>query len=179
MGNAVQQRLGVLERFRVQRRGQAAHARGLPALFENVGRHPALFHRAHRQHARWVGRGFSQPRVTMTGRDQSIADVAQANGEANPFYAPFKQMPATLPADVQAQLRQQAVRAIDTQVVPAYARLLDFIRNEYQRRARTTLAAEALPDGQAYYRAQIRVHHAGFEPRSDPSDRLAGSGQAP
>lgn len=101
-------------------------------------------------------RGFSQPRVTITGRNQSIADVAQANGEANPFYAPFKQMPATLPADVQAQLRRQAIRTIDTQVVPAYARLLDFIRNEYQPRARTTLAAEALPDGQAYYRAQIR-----------------------
>lgn len=115
----------------------------------------------------------------MTGRDQSIADVAQAKGEANPFYAPFKQMPATLPADVQAQLRLQAVKAIDTQVVPAYAKLLDFIRNEYQPRARPTLAAEALPDGQAYYRAQIREFTTlDFEPRSNPSDRLAGSGQA-
>ncbi|WP_349778435.1 DUF885 family protein [Xanthomonas sp. WHRI 6108] len=103
-----------------------------------------------------LARGFSQPRVTLTGRDQSIADVVQAKGEANPFYAPFKQMPATLPADVQAQLRQQAVQTIDTQVLPAYAKLLDFIRNEYQPRARTTLAGEALPDGQAYYRAQIR-----------------------
>ncbi|WP_372393543.1 DUF885 family protein [Xanthomonas sp. NCPPB 3582] len=103
-----------------------------------------------------LARGFSQPRVTLTGRDQSIADVAQARGEANPFYAPFKQLPATLPAAVQAQLRQQAVQTIDTQVVPAYASLLDFIRNEYQPRARSTLAGEALPDGKAYYRAQIR-----------------------
>ncbi|MFO3705205.1 DUF885 domain-containing protein [Xanthomonas codiaei] len=103
-----------------------------------------------------LARGFSQPRVTLSGRDQSIADVAQARGEANPFYAPFKQMPATLPAAVQAQLRQQAVQTIDTQVVPAYASLLDFIRNEYQPRARSTLAGEALPDGKAYYRAQIR-----------------------
>ncbi|MCC8535435.1 DUF885 family protein [Xanthomonas axonopodis pv. poinsettiicola] len=103
-----------------------------------------------------LARGFSQPRVTLTGRDQSIADVAQARGEANPFYAPFKQLPDTLPAAVQAQLRQQAVQTIDTQVVPAYASLLDFIRNEYQPRARSTLAGEALPDGKAYYRAQIR-----------------------
>ncbi|WAT15969.1 DUF885 domain-containing protein [Xanthomonas fragariae] len=103
-----------------------------------------------------LARGFSQPRVTLTGRDQSIADVVQAKGQANPFYAPFKQMPATLPADVQAQLRQQAVKTIDAQVLPAYAGLLDFIRNQYQPRARTTLAGEALPDGQAYYRAQIR-----------------------
>ncbi|MEA5125090.1 DUF885 family protein [Xanthomonas floridensis] len=103
-----------------------------------------------------LARGFSQPRVTLTGRDQSIADVAQARGEANPFYAPFKQMPATLTAQVQAQLRRQAVDTIDTQVLPAYSKLLDFIRNEYQPRARSTLAGEALPDGPAYYRAQIR-----------------------
>ncbi|MCC4600337.1 DUF885 domain-containing protein [Xanthomonas melonis] len=103
-----------------------------------------------------LARGFSQPKVTLRGRDQSIADVVQARGQANPFYAPFKQLPATLPAPLQAQLRQQAVQTIDTQVIPAYARLLHFIRSEYQPRARTTLAGEALPDGKAYYRAQIR-----------------------
>ncbi|WP_115562321.1 DUF885 domain-containing protein [Xanthomonas arboricola] len=103
-----------------------------------------------------LARGFSQPKVTLTGRDQSIADVVQARSETNPFYAPFKTMPATLSADVQAQLRAQAVATINAQVVPAYATLLDFIRTEYQPRARTTLAGEALPDGQAYYRAQIR-----------------------
>ncbi|AKS15948.1 DUF885 family protein [Xanthomonas campestris pv. campestris] len=103
-----------------------------------------------------LARGFSQPRVTLTGRDQSIADVVQAKGEANPFYAPFKQMPATLPAAEQAQLRQQALQVIAQHVVPAYAKLLSFIREEYQPRARDTLAGEALPDGAAYYRAQIR-----------------------
>ncbi|WP_355581534.1 DUF885 family protein [Xanthomonas cannabis] len=103
-----------------------------------------------------LARGFSQPKVTLTGRDQSIADVAQARGQANLFYAPFKQMPATVPPAVQAQLRAQAVETINAQVVPAYAKLLDFICTEYQPRARTTLAGEALPDGKDYYRAQIR-----------------------
>ncbi len=103
-----------------------------------------------------LARGFSQPQVTLTGRDQSIADVAQAAGQANPFYAPFKQMPASIPAQVQAQLRQQALETIAHSVVPAYAGLLHFMREEYQPKARTTLAAESLPDGVAYYRAQIR-----------------------
>ncbi|WDS36327.1 DUF885 family protein [Pseudoxanthomonas sp.] len=101
-------------------------------------------------------RGFSQPRVTLTGRDQSIADVADAEGEANLFYTPFKQMPASIPAAQQAQLRQQALAAISGSVIPAYDKLLGFMRNEYMPHARTTLAGEALPDGKAYYRAQIR-----------------------
>ncbi|MGX9189408.1 DUF885 domain-containing protein [Stenotrophomonas sp. Ker107b] len=103
-----------------------------------------------------LARGFSQPRVTLTGRDQSIADVAQATGEANLFYTPFKQMPASIPPAQQAQLRQQALAAISGSVIPAYNALLRFMREEYVPKARTTLAGEALPDGKAYYRAQIR-----------------------
>lgn len=103
-----------------------------------------------------LARGFSQPRVTLDGRDQSIADVASAAGEANLFYAPFKQMPATIPADRQAGLRRQALAAIASSVIPAYSKLLDFMRKEYLPKARTTLAGEALPDGKEYYRAQIR-----------------------
>ena len=39
---------------------------------------------------------------------------------------------------------------------PAYAELLKFFRNEYEPHTRETLAAEALPDGKAYYREKIR-----------------------
>src|SRR5579859_4697908 len=103
-----------------------------------------------------LARGFSVPRVTLTGRDQSIADVVNARGDDNLFYTPFRKMPATIPADLQAQLRQQGREAIDKSVMPAYAKLLDFMRNTYMKQARTTLAAEAMPDGKALYQAQIR-----------------------
>ena len=48
--------------------------------------------------------------------------------------------------------------AIREAVVPAFARLLTFFREEYVPQARTTLAAEAMPDGQAWYREQIRKY---------------------
>jgi uncharacterized protein (DUF885 family) len=105
-----------------------------------------------------LARGFSQPRVTLDGRDESIADVANATGEANLFYTPFKRMSATIPAAKQAELRKQALAVISAKVVPAYSKLLDFMRREYFPKARTTLAGEALPDGKDYYRAQIREY---------------------
>ena len=43
-------------------------------------------------------------------------------------------------------------------VVPAHAALLQFFREEYLPQARDTLAAEAMPDGKAWYRQQIREY---------------------
>jgi len=104
-------------------------------------------------------RGFSVPREVLRGRDRSIAAVADlADPTASSFYAPFKQMSATIPADQQQALRGEAQQRIRDQVIPAYAKLLKFFDDEYVPQARTTLAAEALPDGQAYYRQQIREY---------------------
>ncbi|MGH8079077.1 MAG: DUF885 domain-containing protein, partial [Lysobacter sp.] len=101
-------------------------------------------------------RGFSVPRVTLTGRDVSIKEVVDAKLEDNLLYTPFKQMPANMPAAEQARLRAQAAKTIDESVLPAYRKLLAFMQNEYMKQARTTLAAESMPDGEALYRAKIR-----------------------
>ena len=104
-----------------------------------------------------LARGFTPPRVTLTGRDVSLtAIVDAADAESTPFWKPFKSMPAGVPPAEQDALRAQARAAINGKVRPAYASLLAFVRNDYIPLATPTLAAEALPDGRAYYRAQIR-----------------------
>ena len=100
-------------------------------------------------------RGFTPPRVTMEGRDASISAVTEAQGEANLLYTPFREMNGIAPQRREA-LRAEALRVIREAVQPAYAELLKFMREEYVPGLRTTLAAEALPDGRAYYRAKIR-----------------------
>ncbi|WP_129794562.1 DUF885 family protein [Sphingosinicella sp. CPCC 101087] len=103
-------------------------------------------------------RGFTPPRVTITGREQSILPFTESDVERNPFYLPFTQMPNSIPAAEQEALREQARALIAGSVAPAYAKLLPFIRDEYIPGARTTLAAEALPDGANYYRSLIREY---------------------
>ena len=100
-------------------------------------------------------RGFTPPRVTLEGRDASITAVTDATPEDSLLYTPFKDMPG-VPAAEQARLRAEAIRVIREAVQPAYVELLKFMRTEYVPAARTTLAAEDLPDGRAYYRAKIR-----------------------
>jgi uncharacterized protein (DUF885 family) len=101
-------------------------------------------------------RGFTPPRVTLQGRDASITAVTDATPEASLFYTPFKDMPG-IPEPDQKTLRDQAVVVIRDTVQPAYGELLRFFRAEYFPGTRTTLAAYDLPDGQAYYRARIRL----------------------
>ncbi|HET6632621.1 MAG TPA: DUF885 family protein [Rhodanobacteraceae bacterium] len=104
-------------------------------------------------------RGFSVPREVLDGRDQSIAAVAKlTDATKSSFYRPFLHLPASIPADVAEKLRAEAARAIDQGVIPAYAKLLAFFDQGYVPNARTTLAAEALPDGKAFYQQQIHEY---------------------
>lgn len=103
-----------------------------------------------------LARGFSVPRSSLGGHAESIAAVARASGESNLLFTPLRRLPANIPPAVQARLREAALRTIQDAAIPAHARLLDFMREEYIPRARDSFAASALPDGADYYRAQIR-----------------------
>ena len=104
-------------------------------------------------------RGFSVPRAVLAGRDVSIASVADVKDPTQTgFYAPLQHMPSNIPAATVAAIQADARAKISREVIPAYAKLLAFFRNEYVPQARTTLAAEALPDGKNYYRQQIREY---------------------
>jgi uncharacterized protein (DUF885 family) len=100
-------------------------------------------------------RGFTVPKVATLGRDKSIEPYLQP-GADNPYFAALARMPDNIPQAEQAQLRAQAEAVIRTSIVPAYTRLLAFMRTEYIPHARENIAAESLPDGKAYYAAMIR-----------------------
>ncbi len=103
-------------------------------------------------------RGFSVPKATLAGRDASIALFVVDDPAKSSFLKPFADMPATIPAAQQQALRAEAVDAIRTSVLPAYRKLLQFYRTEYYPKSRTTIAARDMPEGDAYYRANIRQY---------------------
>jgi len=116
---------------------------------------PRYFHEQMNAMRAGLARGFTPPAITMAGRDASISAVIDATPEGSLFYTPFKEMSGFSAAE-QASLRAEAVRLIREVVQPAYVELLKFMRSEYLPHLRSTLAAEQLPDGRAFYRAKIR-----------------------
>jgi len=104
-----------------------------------------------------LARGYSVPRVAVLGRDKTIEPYVKADS-TNPLYAPFADMPASLPPAERDALRAEAAAVMRDTIVPAYSKLLAMMREEYLKKARTTLAAAAMPDGEAFYQAQIEKH---------------------
>jgi len=101
--------------------------------------------------------GYTVPQVVLAGRDQPLAAIAAlTDATATPFWKPFAAFPAGVPMPARAALQDEARRIIDAQVLPAYRGLLAFLRDTYVPNARQTTAACDLPDGHAFYAAQIR-----------------------
>ncbi len=101
-----------------------------------------------------LARGFTVPRVAITGRDKTIEPYVKGDS-TNPLYVPFTLMPVAIPVAEQAALKAEGDAVIRDVVAPAYSRLLATIRTEYMARARTSLAASVMPNGEAYYKAMI------------------------
>ena len=140
---------------------------------------PRYFHEQMDEMRAGLKRGFTPPQVTMQGRDASLTAVTEATPEASLFYTPFASRCPGSPRTRQAELKAAAVKTIREVVQPAYVELLNFMRNEYVPGMRTTLAAQDLPDGKAFYRAKIlRVHHARHGPGADPRARRGGGAAA-
>ena len=103
-----------------------------------------------------LARGFTPPKVTLMGRDASLVPMAEAKtAESTLYFKPMEKMPATIPAAEQKRLRVEAAEAIRSGVIPVYAELLKFWRDEYVPHAQESLAAQSLPDGKAYYQSKI------------------------
>jgi len=122
-----------------------------------------------------LARGFTPPKVTLTGREVGIAAIADAKTpQATVYYKPFLTMPAVITAAEQARLRAEGAAVIASDVIPAHKTLLAFFRDDYMPHARESLGADKLPDGRAYYQSKLtefattdmtpeRIHQLGLD----------------
>ena len=106
-----------------------------------------------------LARNFTPPQVTLKGRDASIGAIANAKtAEETVYYRPLVNMPASISAETQAQLRAEAIATIRTKIIPPYATLLAFWTTEYVPHAQESISAASLPDGSHYYQVKIREY---------------------
>jgi uncharacterized protein (DUF885 family) len=105
-----------------------------------------------------VEAGVVQPAILMERTLPQLAAHVVDDVEQSLFYRPVNAFPDAVPEAEQARLRGAYADAIAAKLVPAYARLHDFIRDEYLPACRDTYGLYALPDGVAWYEYLIRQH---------------------
>jgi len=96
-------------------------------------------------------RGVTPPKITLRNVAAQADAILVEDPAASPFLGAFQRMPDTIPADRREALRLEAAKLLKAQALPAFRRLRDFIAIEYVSSCRESLAASALPDGQAWY----------------------------
>src|SRR5262249_55939238 len=68
-----------------------------------------------------------------------------------------RNLPKDFDAATRRTITEKYIRAIDTQVVPAYRRMRAFVHDEYLPRGRTTVGLSDLPGGDAMYAFAVRT----------------------
>jgi uncharacterized protein (DUF885 family) len=106
-----------------------------------------------------LARGITLPSVVLKGRDQAARAHAEPKAlTASVFYAPFTHFPASIPPGERSRLEALGLAAVKTSVLPAYAKVAGFLAETYLPAARSTIGASDLPQGRAYYQAQMREY---------------------
>lgn len=96
--------------------------------------------------------GVTNPRLVMQNVvDQLDALIAQGV-EGSTFYKPVTKFPVTVLEADQTRLRTAYAKFIREQLIPAHARLRDFIKTDYLPKARESVGLGQMPGGPAYYR---------------------------
>jgi uncharacterized protein (DUF885 family) len=103
-----------------------------------------------------ITQGVVMPRVLVKPVLAQLESLGSANLEANHYMAPVKKFPQSFSAADKARLTAAFTVLVRDQLVPAYQRLLVFMRDRYLPAARDTIALGALPGGSAWYAFQVR-----------------------
>ncbi len=117
---------------------------------------PAYFEQQQDHMRAGIERGFTLPRVTLEGYEDTISAHIVDDPQDSAFWAPFEEVPPSVGEMDRERILTDAEAAITDAVVPAYQGFYDFFVGEYLPGARETIGASDLPDGQAYYADQVR-----------------------
>ena len=100
--------------------------------------------------------GFTIARDILPKIEPSFAALTSKTHEDSAFFKPFTELPETIPLAQRDVLVTKGRELVSDAVLPAFAKLHRFFRDEYSRKARTSLGASDLPDGAAFYKQQVR-----------------------
>jgi uncharacterized protein (DUF885 family) len=101
---------------------------------------------------------LTQPRIVINKVLEQLKGPLTSDPEANPFYAPFKKMPAGIPDAEKTRLTGAARTAISTVAIPAFQRFDKFLRDVYLPASRDGVGISEIPGGDQYYRNRIALY---------------------
>ncbi len=101
-------------------------------------------------------RGYSPPKFMLRDLPKQIAGLIPADSLASPLLEPFNKFPAGFSEAEKARLTERAKQLYSSGVMPAIQKLHDYVAQNYVPACRESIAATALPNGEAPYAFHVR-----------------------
>jgi uncharacterized protein (DUF885 family) len=99
---------------------------------------------------------YTQPRIVV----DRVLEVAKRHAATKPedssLLLPFSRLPASIPADAQADYRSRALAVVRDRILPEQKKFAEFMAKEYVPAARPKLAWRTTPNGEASYRFFVK-----------------------
>lgn len=103
-----------------------------------------------------VRQGIVQPKPVIEAMLPQFKQMQSASAETNIFYSPVKNFPTSFSDDDKKKLSAAYRDTVATRLMPALDRLVRYLETDYLPAGRTSTGWNALPNGAAWYQAQIR-----------------------
>jgi len=100
--------------------------------------------------------GVVQPRILMEKALPQLSAQVVDSAEVSAFYGPVARMPESFSAEERERITAAYQDHIMNVLSPAYAKLHDYISNEYMQHTRETVGQADSPGGKDYYAFMVR-----------------------
>lgn len=100
--------------------------------------------------------GYVLPKPLIQKVVPQLRTMAEQDLDKNLFYAPIKNLPDDFSDKEKEKLTEAYSKMITNKIVPTYTNLYTFMETDYLKAGRTSTGIAAIPDGEAYYKHQIK-----------------------
>jgi uncharacterized protein (DUF885 family) len=104
-----------------------------------------------------IRRGYVLPKALTEKTIPQMAAMSKGPVHDHLYYAPIRQMPASFSSTDRSRLAAEYEAMVERKIIPAFAQLEKFLKDEYLPASRSSSGIAAIPRGAEYYRSQIKI----------------------
>lgn len=105
---------------------------------------------------RGVEQGIVRPDIAVRAVPSQLDTLTAAEPARSPLLTAFRRFPKNIPPADQDRLSKEANAILDAQVIPALRKFRAYVADQYLPRTTKNIARSALPNGKAWYAAEVR-----------------------
>ncbi|WP_106600135.1 DUF885 domain-containing protein [Chitinophaga ginsengisoli] len=100
--------------------------------------------------------GFVLPKVLVMKMIPQMESLVEKDTTKNSLFQPLNNLPPAISGQERERLKRSFLQVLTTQLLPAYQRLADYLKNDYLPHATEAAGLSGIPGGKELYRYYVR-----------------------